>query len=559
MRLGLCNVGIALICRLLWLAVVPSANALTASFYHQMLKLYSQPSWIGDIPESHSSQRNEQTFDTQHMLQAWTYMKLKAKDQDKILMVGNISEALLENTVVASFQNNKDSLMGYPIVNIQFNSTKAYSSSSAVPCPEQMTQSLPWLSPSRLLVTCDERRGIIYVNMDDSNVLFAEEKFLSWVGQRVHTMVTDATLSIWNDPDRISTFFRHLLRNRSPIAPAISLLVPTAQYDTLSSFSELKSWLRSVQFRYPMNVDTFSHNLVKVLYPNIATILNKELALLSVDILPRSRLVAITPTIRWENLDLVRASLRMSHVTEWVIVYGYNSSNKAPPPMRQLQHDVSLVPKINEIVYDYATEAYSNAGNGERNMALRYLYRRYFPSTNDTSQSSVTKSQSHRLSLLVDNEKNKKDSQVQSACDMLVKTNEDRLDCAQKLLNDKWVIFLDDDNAVHANFWQLYMHWSLPQLHMVAMIMVTKDSFNPNSLVYPQKCKVYWFDVGQVTSSLYFLYRSGVMWQLWPHEADGLFYQDICSHYPSWLRMWPVAGSYHNALLAPHSLLEKDI
>lgn len=536
-------------CCLLWL-VMNSVDGLTASFYQQMLGVYSQPDWEGDLPKLLSSQRKDLTYDMHNMLQAWTHMKLKAKVQDKILVIGNVSDLIYTNTIVSSFRDNKDALASYPIFHIHFDSEKGNSSSPSMDCTE--LKSLTWL-PKVTSSNCDASRGIISVTVARPQHLFSEEAFLAWVGQQVHTVVAHASLPLWYSRDRLQVFFSHLLRNRSPIAPAISILVAASDYHASTPFAELKLWLRTVQSRHPMNVDTFDHILAQKLYPTMTNILHQQDAMLSVDILPHSRLVFITPTIRWENLDMVRASLYMPHVTEWVVVYGFNSSSKLPPSMRQTRHDGYFPSRITEMIYDYATEEFSNAGNGERNMALRHLYHRYFSHPSNNQSTNFSTSVHHFPSLERGGEKN--NARVQSVCEALAGTDADRRLCPQQLMHDKWLMFLDDDNAVHANFWQLYMHWSLPQLHMVANILHT----NLNALVYPEKCKVYWLDSGQVWSSLYLLYRSGEFWQLWHHQADGMFFEAVCKHYPSWLQMLRVAGSYHNALLVPHAALEKDL
>lgn len=509
-----------------------SVHALTASYYHQMLSLYPQNGWQGDLPPGYTVDKNYSQYDLKHMLQAWLFMKIKSHDHRKVLILGGLSDEIFANTIVNSVQ---DDVKAHPIVDLRFGIQKGGNFASL--CPSEI---LPPQSSN--IASCNAATGTISILANNTSYLY-EDEVLRWIAHNVSVIVINETLSNFAS-DKFTHFIDTILSFRSALAPAITIM-SFMSYSRLVT-SELYQWVHHAQSTRPITEVILNTHLARKLHPNITTIIHSEEVMYSLDILPAPRVVMITPVSRWRNLDLVRASIQFSHISTWVIIYSMNSTHSSPPPMLQARHYPT---KIIELQYDYNSQNYSNAGNGERNMGLRYLYNNYL---------SV-----HGSSMKLHGNVSRYDDRVHSVCHELVHATPHHKNmlqhelkhCQATLPHDQWTVFLDDDNVIHRNFWQLYMTKALPELLFTGKVMHT----NLHSMMHPLQCKVYWLDSAQMISSLYLLHRSHEHWHLWHHQADGMYYEAVCKHYPDRLRKVDVVGCYHNALLVPHVSLEEDL
>lgn len=116
-----------------------------------------------------------------------------------------------------------------------------------------------------------------------------------------------------------------------------------------------------------------------------------------------------------------------------------------------------------------------------------------------------------------------------------------------------WVYFLDDDNYMHNNIWTLMSQLPLKNLIFTGQIQGCPN--NEHTPYFPSKCQVYHVDTGVGFFNRPILI--GAKWNPDRHEADGLFYQEICSYNEDKLTFTKLVASYHNGQYCP--TIEKEL
>ena len=109
---------------------------------------------------------------------------------------------------------------------------------------------------------------------------------------------------------------------------------------------------------------------------------------------------------------------------------------------------------------------------------------------------------------------------------------------ALKLVTSGFVYFLDDDNIIHPNFWNILQKAELDKFYTWNC-----DVIYNNSVYYGNQCKVMTIDTSQILVPINII--GDTIWKD-GYCADGLFIQEIYNNNPEKLCYINEIGSYYN-------------
>tara|TARA_B100001996_G_C18601147_1_gene569902 strand:- start:484 stop:1161 length:678 start_codon:yes stop_codon:yes gene_type:complete len=165
------------------------------------------------------------------------------------------------------------------------------------------------------------------------------------------------------------------------------------------------------------------------------------------------KIIIITPVSRIKNLEIIKNSINFNFIFKWIIVYDGNKIKK----------DFQYFKKNNQIEeFMYLSKSNEVLGNGQRNFALEYINKKY---SND----------------------------------------------------DIFVYFLDDDNVIHPNFYNLVDRFKKNYLY-------TFDQQRTRYILSGIKPKLYFIDLAMFVSD--FKIIRDIRFVCETYNADGTYIED---------------------------------
>ncbi len=175
------------------------------------------------------------------------------------------------------------------------------------------------------------------------------------------------------------------------------------------------------------------------------------------------KIIIITPVSRTENLKIIRRSINFNFIYKWIIVY---DGNKIPSNFRKFKN----INQIEEFIY--TPKGNEVLGNGQRNFALNYINENY-------SKDNI------------------------------------------------FIYFLDDDNIVHSNFYNLVDRFQKNHMY-------TFDQQRTRYILSGIKPELYYIDLAMFVSD--FTIIKDIKFLSHTYNADGSYIEDcykknINNHY----------------------------
>ena len=475
----------------------------------------------------------------------WVYMFIREVKPRKIIKLGQIDEALTWLALSALATNKNDGK--YQVINVDINPLKVVKKSATLFQSLKSSFGYGIKDPDAFDVVeraTGSKTTTHYLLSNHLGTPQANNQLLTWLKGfgcdsslnatsssasrapgAVDMVVASASLgrlsSAWLDA--LTALSAACVTARPPRAPAFALLVPSdSPAARAATRRHLDDWARVQGDAGGLAVHRDELPLARlaphVPYPPAPAGVASPLVLHQFGALKQPRLLLVTPESRGQAaLDAVaRTVTDWALVLRWVVVHSESGAGGLPqtPAERPSASRAALragasplvaADRVVELDFPLGAAAGSMFGNLQRAAALRHLGQRFLsghPGSHATSDGDG--------------------------------------------LQDSLVYFLDDDNALHPNLFWLAHYASLPRL------MLLQQRWQTGRFVHPRRCKVFHVDTGSVMASLRFLFNiswpsspspppPGVVppapepfrWDPTQHEADGLFFEQVCRRHPA--------------------------